>query len=1446
MKIFTNLTKHLLNSLFILFFYFLLSCNQINSSTKTEYDKYDGPEMAAKQEIEKTKDPATGTVPRERLINAIQKTIDSKDDYQNLIGGLSWIERGPNGDLPGPFGNPRPPATNTSGRIRAMMVDSLDASKKTVWVGGVDGGLWRTSDITTSPTTWVLINDNLSNLAVSDITQDPRPGFQNIMYFCTGESYFNFDAVGGNGVFKSTDAGATWTYLPSTSAYTFCTRILCDYLGNIYLGTRGSGLLRSTAASGGAVWTNITPSGLVADICDLEISSTSVAGRLHVVAGIFSTQAYRYTDIPVTVAAGTWTAPAIAFPSFSNRAEICVSGTTLYSLVVDGTNQVPTIYKSTNGGANWAATGGQPTAGWTNGQGWYDLSCAIDPTSAGATCIVGGLDNWKTINGGTSWAQISGWATSTPGLYVHADQHDIQWWDNGNKLMFGCDGGVHYSTNKGTSMTDKNLGLRIKQFYSVAIHPTTTNYFLAGAQDNGVHQFSNAGLSSTVEVTGGDGAFTAIDQDQPLFQFGSYVFNDYRRSTNGGATWSNVTLSGSGQFINPFDYDNTANIMYCGDNPSNYRRWTDPQTGSTSAVVNITSIVGSVTAVSVSPYTANKVFFGTSSGRVVQVDGANTIASGSAGTDRSAGLPGGTVSCINFGTDDLNLMCVESNYGINNVWVSTNGGASWTAIDGNLPDMPVRWCIFYPGNNTKAYIATETGVWETDLINGASTIWNANPTFPTVRTDMIKYRASDRTIAAATHGRGLWTTTIPVVATPDLSFQNLTASANEYTSYTSGCRGYTDYKYYMVIANSPVGAGTVTLGIAGGATATNGVDYAITTNGNFAAPSMTMNFASGSGTAQAFTVRVYDDIAVESPETFTLNYSVTGGNAQAGGSNQTLTFTINDNDAAVVAGGSASFNVGTYDANIASATPFRSNQAKFRIQNLWTASELIAAGITSARNFNSMTMYVVTKNSTVPYTNFTISMANTAATTLSTGFQAGTFTTVYPATNYSTVIGANLLTFTTPFAWDGTSNVLINFCFDNATAEALSDVTEGTITAIGAGIRASTYSNLLASSPCTGAAAFISDARIRATFATSIPGTPVSTALNSSKSGYLGPFDDVYYYDASGNIIARIRNLTAFDYGCTTIDIDRAGSTSVAFWNNNTSNYLFSKSCRVIPTNNTSTGSYQITLYYTPAEVAGWETATGRTWSASSMQIAKVSNGFFVPDVTPSTPRTANVSFVTGTKGTLGTNYSIQGDFSSTGFSGFGTGVLGFAVPINLNYFTGTRLSNGNLLNWKVNFTGSLWATMILERSFDGRSFSSIHSTTADALRCLQPFDFNDYRPLSGMNYYRLKIVEPDGKTSYSNIVALLNAVKGFEMVSITPNPVVGDYLTINITSAKASKIDLQISDMQGRQVMRFYSPLIAGYNTIPVKTNKLPAGTYNISGYIDAEKNKTLQFIKR
>jgi|GEM_PF-310562 len=761
-----------------------------------ENEKYDGPAEIAKYEFEITKDPAIGRVPIERLLTAITKTRQSKA-HSIFVRGiysarssstpLSWTERGPYSDgVASSNGNTRANTGKTSGRIRSVMVDSSDATKKTVWVGGVNGGLWKTTDITAATPTWTLVNDYFANMAVTDICQDPRPAYNNIIYFCTGEGYYNGDAAKGNGVFKSTDYGLNWTQLSSTSGYPYGIRILCDYQGNVYWGTRDYGLRRSL--DGGSTWTVITPSSY-SSVSDIKISSTSGPGRLHIVTGISGTSVYRYTDDPTNVSTSNWTSPVTGFPLYSSsRNELACNGTTLYALPTDASSQVNTIYKSTDGGANWAATSGQPSSGWAS-QSWYALAAGINQANSNEI-IVGGLDSYKSTDGGATWTKISNWV-GTSGQYVHADIHKILWYDGGNKLIYSCDGGIHFSADKGVTIRDRNVGLRLKQFYSCAIHPSaSSNYFLAGAQDNGVHQLNGAGLTSSLEVTGGDGAFVSIDQNQPSYQYGSYVYNTYRRSTDGGTNWSSINFySGSalnysnfGSFINPNGYDDSANIFYAAADLGTYFRWTNPQTLSsgsyfTSSLPSGVSIVsgisafnnGRVSAVKASPYIANRVYFGLNNGRVVKIDRADTVSTSvnNAAINLSSGTSmTGTVSSVNVGSSDQYLIASFSNYGVSNVWVSADSGKTWTAVDGNLPDMPVRWCMYYPGDNNKAIIATETGVWETTFLNGASTVWTADVTFPTVRTTMLKTRISDNTILASTHGRGLFTTSISCIVSP--------------------------------------------------------------------------------------------------------------------------------------------------------------------------------------------------------------------------------------------------------------------------------------------------------------------------------------------------------------------------------------------------------------------------------------------------------------------------------------------------------------------------------------------------------------------------------------------------------------------------------------------------------------------------------------------------------
>ncbi len=871
-------------------------------------DNEDGIAEAQKLEFELTKDVSLGYIPKNRLINAYQDLLVRRQKIANSpnspdnISALAWSERGPNSDVVGPSnGNTRAGSGVTSGRMRAVWVDLADATNHTVWIGGIDGGIWKTTNISATPATWTPVNDFFSNLAVGSICQDPTN--TNIMYFGTGEKTVNADAVRGGGVWKSTNHGVTWTLLANTTNFWNVSKIICDAVGNVYVATQttGSGIQRSI--NGGTSWTNITPTGLNTAITEMKLSSN---GRMHIVCGYYNgyysanPAGYRFTDNPATVTTASWTSPTTAFPNDKYNCELAVSDSVLYVLAANSSYQTPAIYRSLDGGKNWAATAtSPPAASGTNdlssGQAWYNMALTVDPANA-KNVLAGGLNCYRSIDSGKTWSQVSKWVGSGSS-YVHADQQTAVW--NGNQVLVGSDGGIFYSANSGATFTDRNTSLRIKQFYSCEIHPTTVNYFLAGAQDNGVNQLKNAGLSSSVEVTGGDGAFVHIDQDEPQYQFGSYVYNTYRRSTDGGATWSAVDYSSSiGQFINPSDYDNVLNKMYASGASGQYIRWENPQTGSTFTPITSAAITGTIRHVSISPNTSNRVFFGTSTGRILQVDSAN-LAAPTFTNISGTGMPGSSISCVAIGTNDNNLLATFSNYGATNrIWVTSTGGgvAGWTNITGNFPDIPVRWAIFYPEVNTKAILATEMGVYETNSINGASTVWTQNATFPIVRTDMLKYRKGDGTFAAATHGRGLWTSVIPLT-TPYVRFAANHHYQPEVTATTTGCRSYKDYVINMNIDIAPTGNANVTLTPSG--TATQGIDYDFTTNGNFAAPSNVLTFASGSATPKPITIRVYNDAETESNETITLSYSIGGGtNAVAAPSSLSYTFTITDNDAA--------------------------------------------------------------------------------------------------------------------------------------------------------------------------------------------------------------------------------------------------------------------------------------------------------------------------------------------------------------------------------------------------------------------------------------------------------------------------------------------------------------------------------------------------------------------
>lgn len=749
----------------------------LNPTQIKQMPKKDRPDLAWEQNYLATMDPALGRPTPEKLVPVYEQISQAQNSLTTTPGAIAtpWVERGP---------------SNVSGRTRAIVYDPNDITNKKVWAGGVTGGLWYNNDITSNTSQWIAVNDFWDNIAITSIVFDPTN--TQIMYVGTGEGW-GAGASRGAGIWKSTNGGTTWNHLSSTSSFYYINdmevrnesgsgvlyvAIRGNYYGQSWHGLAGQGLQRST--NGGTSFTQVLPNipgqsqPFVA--ADIELGANN---KLWVGT---TTSAYSLSDrgggrILTSTNGTTWT---IAYTSAGGeRVEVaCAPSDANYAYaLIESSNVVDDIVQTTNGGTSWSSRNepsdvdnGIPASDFSRGQAWYDLIAAVDPNNRN-TLIVGGIDLFRSTDGANSWSQISKWSNNNNLAAlncsnVHADQHAIVFKPgSSSEVLFGNDGGVYYSSSIATAATTnvihrRDNGYNVTQFYACAIHPTAgSNYFLAGAQDNGSHKYGSAGMNATTEVTGGDGAYCFIDQTNPNYQITSYVYNSYWRSTNGGNSFGSRFQSdqSTGKFINPTDYDDNQDVLYSSRTTSTINRVTN-MTGSPSiGSITVSGMNSMASHLRVSPHTTTSttLFVGTEAGDLYKISNAD---GGSPSTTSIGGsLPAGNISCVEIGANENELLVTYTNYGITSVWYTSSGGTTWTSKEGNLPDMPVRWALFNPNDRTEVILATEVGVWSTSSFSASSPTWAAsNSGLANVRVDMLQIRDSDLEVIAATHGRGLF------------------------------------------------------------------------------------------------------------------------------------------------------------------------------------------------------------------------------------------------------------------------------------------------------------------------------------------------------------------------------------------------------------------------------------------------------------------------------------------------------------------------------------------------------------------------------------------------------------------------------------------------------------------------------------------------------------------
>lgn len=749
----------------------------------------DSPKERIIFEKELVKDPISGEVPVQTLVN---EYINTKNRVKKMISsgmsGVTWHERGPN---------------NIGGRVRTLMFDPNDAQHKRIWAGGVAGGIWYNNDITSAGNGWTKIDDFWDNLAVTTITYDPNK--TNVFYVGTGEGWFNADAVLGGGVWKSTNGGTNWSLLTSTipsfssSAthiqYAFQTiqKIVVGGSSKVFAGTQ-SGIWSST--DDGVTWSlNLLPNPAS------NSSSNNYCSDLEVHNGVIyagfgrgtGSSIYKSTDNGVT-----WT--NITPPNISGgRTELAVGTITInaptdviYAASDDNFSALSYLKKSIDGGTTWTdltipnATDGSLSPDVTNGQAWYDLILAVHPDD-GNVVFIGGASHARSIDGGASWYCFTYWND------VHPDHHYFAFRPNdANSLIMANDGGVYYSSNYSDKtvvasstafdFATRNTNLNITQPYSVAIKNVSNDgYVLHGNQDNGTVKTESAynTIGAGIEVLGGDGMLCFIDQDNAGYQFGTTQYNNfYMFDANGNITQS-LTPKYGGLFVNPSDYKSDENILFSLEGAFNYGGgvyYTDIAryviTGSATHTYSYFSMSGSYAIRFIKAgLTPNTVYVGTSSGYVYKLSNITDVDNmvptmTTVLAPSQVGGETGTISCIEFGASENEIIVTKSNYNLKSVLYTTDAGATWTSKDEvthGLANIPVRYALFNPLNRKQVLIATQLGVWSTTDITASNPGWQpTNANLANVRCDMLRYRSSDNTIAVATHGRGVFTTKLVV------------------------------------------------------------------------------------------------------------------------------------------------------------------------------------------------------------------------------------------------------------------------------------------------------------------------------------------------------------------------------------------------------------------------------------------------------------------------------------------------------------------------------------------------------------------------------------------------------------------------------------------------------------------------------------------------------------
>ncbi len=701
------------------------------------------------------------------------------------------------------------------GRVPDLAVDPRPGHAGTVYVATAGGGVWKTTD---AGATFTSVWPSSLPQAMGAIAVD-RNG---TVWAGTGETNPGGGSITfyGDGIYKSSDGGASWTHLTGLTDPWTIARIVVNpnnpsqvwvaVSGNLFIagGTRGVYVTND----GGTTWSQslATPNGTTG-ASDLAMSQQNPSVLYAAMWDHVRVPDHRtYTGVgsgvwKTTNGGTTWTeltSPATAPPTGlpldnpgNGRIGLAVAPSDDKYVYVNYANDPNGVFEgwftSTNGGGLFTHPEPANTnldVPVTNGSyvyGWWFARTYVDPANP-LHVYVTGLCLWSSTDGGQSFP--------TDDCEPHSDQHAMAWDPNvTNQVYLGDDGGFYTSTTNGAAGSWAPAAYQPwPQFDGLDVSEQDPSRIIGGLQDNGSQRSWNRSGTTVApnqwnSTYGGDGQQNLINPQNQQIVYSCLQYGNCAVSTDGGNTMNEFdntptslngdptgTFTARNVYFTPLAFDpvSPSTVYYAGDvvnvsddNGSTWRRISQDLGGPSPGTETdplYAGHYGAVTSISVSKTNTNIVWVGTDSGLVWMTTNAKSSPTMPTWTQVS-GLPVRWVSKVLVDPADAQTVYVAfSGYraGDNNAYVmrTNNGGTSWTNLSNNLPQATVNDLTLV---NNRLYAATDTGMYVSDPssnpVSGPAFLWRQlGSNLPNIAVTAARFTPLNSTLYVSTFGRGVW------------------------------------------------------------------------------------------------------------------------------------------------------------------------------------------------------------------------------------------------------------------------------------------------------------------------------------------------------------------------------------------------------------------------------------------------------------------------------------------------------------------------------------------------------------------------------------------------------------------------------------------------------------------------------------------------------------------